>query len=196
MWQKTADGSVYAGTILEHLLVEHLCAFYEVGEHNEMRLRGADWNDALDMAADNGESVAFTCAYAGNLKQLAECLRLLKDRLSCTEIELIEEINVLLKDEEGLYEDAEAKREILKEYTGLCRHEISGKKIQVPVHSLIDNLTHKADWIMEHVRKTEWIQGKNEEGWFNSYYDNHKNAVEGIFDESVRMMLTGQVLPL
>lgn len=196
MWQKTADGSVYAGTILEHLLVEHLCAFYEVGEHNEMRLRGADWNDALDMAADNGESVAFTCAYAGNLKQLAECLRLLKDRLSCTEIELIEEINVLLKDEEGLYEDAEAKREILKEYAGLCRHEISGKKIQVPVHSLIDNLTHKADWIMEHVRKTEWIQGKNEEGWFNSYYDNHKNAVEGIFDESVRMMLTGQVFAI
>lgn len=49
---------------------------------------------------------------------------------------------------------------------------------------------------MEHVRKTEWIQGKNEEGWFNSYYDNHKNAVEGIFDESVRMMLTGQVFAI
>ena len=99
MRQKTADGSIYAGTILEHLLVEHLCAFYEVGEHNEMRLRGADWNDALDMAAENGESVAFTCAYAGNLKQLADCLLLLQERLSCTEIELIEEMEVLLKDD-------------------------------------------------------------------------------------------------
>lgn len=196
MRQKTADGSVYAGTILEHLLVEHLCAFYEVGEHNEMRLRGADWNDALDMAAENGESVAFTCAYAGNLKQLADCLLLLQERLSCTEIELIEEMKVLLKDDKEVYEDAEAKREILKEYTGLCRHHITGKKIQVPVCSLIDNLMHKAGWIMEHIRKTEWIRGEDGEGWFNSYYDNNKNAVEGIFDKNVRMMLTGQVFAI
>ena len=196
MRQKTADGSIYAGTILEHLLVEHLCAFYEVGEHNEMRLRGADWNDALDMAAENGESVAFTCAYAGNLKQLADCLLLLQERLSCTEIELIEEMEVLLKDDRGIYEDAEAKREILKEYTGLCRHHITGKKIRVPVCSLIENLMHKADWIMEHIRKTEWILGEDGEGWFNSYYDNNKNAVEGIFDKNVRMMLTGQVFAI
>ena len=40
-----------------------------------MRLHGADWNDALDMAWERGESVAFTCAYAGNLKEIAECLR-------------------------------------------------------------------------------------------------------------------------
>ena len=195
MWQKTADGSVYDGTILEHLLVEHLCAFYEVGEHNEMRLRGADWNDALDMAADHGESVAFTCAYAGNLKQLADCLGILRDRLSCTEIELLEEIEVLLKDDAEIYEDIEAKQALLKEYTCMCRHDISGKKIKVSIDSLIENLTHKADWIMEHVRKTEWFQGENGEGWFNSYYDNHKNAVEGISEKGVRM-LTGQVFAI
>ena len=34
-----------------------------------MRLHGADWNDALDMAWEKGESVAFTCAYAGNLQK-------------------------------------------------------------------------------------------------------------------------------
>ena len=48
----------------------------------------------------------------------------------------------------------------------------------------------------EHIRKSEWIQGTEEnkdEGWFNSYYDNHKNPVEGYFDNGVRMMLTGQV---
>ena len=196
MWQKTADGSIYDGTILEHLLVEHLCAFYEVGEHNVMRLRGADWNDALDMAADNGESVAFTCAYAGNLEQLADCIRLLRDRLSYTEIELLEEISILLKDETEIYENTEAKRAILKEYTDLCRHDISGKKIQMPVDSLIENLLHKADWLMEHIRKEEWIQGEAGEGWFNSYYDNHKNAVEGISEKGVRMMLTGQVFAI
>lgn len=196
MLQKTADGSVYAGTILEHLLLEHLCAFYEVGEHNEMRLRGADWNDALDMAVDNGESVAFTCAYAGNLKQLADCLSLLRDRLSCTEAELLAEINVLLKDDRKIYEDIEAKRAVLKEYTDQCRHAVSGNRIQVSIDSLIENLTHKADWLMEHIRRTEWLQQDAGEGWFNSYYDNHKNAVEGISEKGVRMMLTGQVFAI
>ena len=196
MWQKASDGSVYAGTILEHLLVEHLCAFYEVGEHNVMRLRGADWNDALDMAADNGECVAFTCAYAGNLEQLADCIRLLRDRLSYTEIELLEEISILLKDDTEIYENKEAKQAVLKEYTNLCRHDISGKKIHVPVDDLIENLVHKANWLMEHIRKEEWIPGEAGEGWFNSYYDNHKNAVEGISEKGVRMMLTGQVFAI
>ena len=196
MRQKTSAGSIYAGTILEHLLVEHLCAFYEVGEHNEMRLRGADWNDALDMAADHGESVAFTCAYAGNLRQLAACLCLMRDRLSCMQIEILEELGVLLKDDVEVYESPEAKQEVLKEYTDLCRHTVSGRKTEVPVDRLIENLLHKADWLMEHIRKTEWIQGKEDEGWFNSYYDNHKNAVEGISEKGVRMMLTGQVFAI
>ena len=50
-----------------------------MGEHNLYRLRGADWNDALDMAADRVESVAFTCAYAGNLRTLAALLRRLDE---------------------------------------------------------------------------------------------------------------------
>ena len=78
----------------------------------------------------------------------------------------------------------------------LCRHNISGRKIQVPVDSLIENLTHKADWLMEHIRKTEWIQGQEDEGWFNSYYDNHSMPVEGYFEQGVRMMLTGQVFAI
>ena len=65
---RTAAGEVYQGTILEHLLVQHLTAFYDVGEHNHIRLRGADWNDALDMAKERGESVAFTGMYGDNLE--------------------------------------------------------------------------------------------------------------------------------
>ena len=73
--QRTTGGQIYFGTVLEHILLQNLCAFYDVGDHNEMRLHGADWNDALDMAWDKGESVAFTCAYAGNLLDIAKCLR-------------------------------------------------------------------------------------------------------------------------
>lgn len=54
-WQRSKDGKIYKGSILEHLLLEHLTAFYDVGEHNHIRIRGADWNDALDMAAESSE---------------------------------------------------------------------------------------------------------------------------------------------
>ena len=70
--QRDESGEVVHGTVLEHLLIEHLTSFYDVGEHNHIRIRGADWNDALDMAADRGESVAFTAMYAKNLLDLAD----------------------------------------------------------------------------------------------------------------------------
>ncbi|MBR4305896.1 MAG: cellobiose phosphorylase, partial [Ruminiclostridium sp.] len=110
MKQKTEKGEAYEGTVLEHLLVQNLCSFYEVGEHNIMRLRGADWNDALDMADENGESVAFTCAYAGNFKQLAQTLRLYSEKTGVQETEVFEELSLLLEDDEKLYNDADKKR--------------------------------------------------------------------------------------
>lgn len=194
--QKAVNGKVYNGTVLEHLLLQHLCSFYEVGEHNHIRLRGADWNDALDMAEERGESVAFTAAYAGNLKQLAECLRILQKKYSCQNVALLEEMRILLADDENLYEDVAAKQELLHNYLIVCRHNISGRKQQFEVSMLIDNLEHKAAWIMEHIRKTEWIEKDKGEGWFNSYYDNHGQAVEGYFESGVRMMLTGQVFTI
>lgn len=197
--QKTEAGQVYEGTILEHLLLQHLCSFYEVGAHNHIRLRGADWNDALDMASENGESVAFTCAYAGNLNDLADLLDVLESKYGWKQVELLKEIEVLLRDEEATYDDIDAKHALLSEYLVSCGHNVSGEKVMVDVASLAANLRHKAAWMQEHIRKTEWIQGEGEnqeEGWFNSYYDNHKNAVEGYFADGVRMMLTGQVFSI
>ena len=72
--RKQKEATFISEAVLEHILLQNLCAFYDVGEHNEMRLHGADWNDALDMAWEKGESVAFTCAYAGNLRDIAETL--------------------------------------------------------------------------------------------------------------------------
>lgn len=191
--QRCENGEEYRGSILEHILLQHLCAFYEVGEHNHIRLRGADWNDALDMAWERGESVAFTCAYAGNLTELSALLTLLEERLGRTWVELYEEVEILLADSRELYESVRKKREVLQSYLGCCRHDISGKKIRVPIKRLAENLRHKAEWMGEHIRRTEWIGNSQEEGWFNSYYDNNGEPVEGRFGEQVRMMLTGQV---
>ncbi len=190
--QKDENGAIYKGSILEHLLLQQLCAFYEVGEHNHIRLRGADWNDALDMAPQRGESVAFTCAYAGNLMQLAELLDILQEHYGWKQVELLEEMQLLLQDDTAIYNNIQAKQELLDDYVQRVSHQVSGGTITIDVEKLAGNLRQKAEWLQNHIRKTEWIQGE-EEGWFNSYYDNNGNAVEGYHPRGVRMMLTGQV---
>ncbi len=194
--QLTETDAVYTGTILEHLLLQQLTAFYEVGDHNIYRLRGADWNDALDMASEQGESVAFTCAYAGGLLELAAMLRLLEARSCAPEAEFLEETAILLEHDTDSFSDIGRKKNILEEYASRCRHTVSGRHIKLSLSKLAENLTRKADWLMDHIRTQEWIEAGGSEGWFNSYYDNHGRAVEGFHNGHVRMMLTGQVFAI
>ncbi len=194
--QCTTGHTVYTGNILEHLLIQQLTSFYEVGSHNIFRLRGADWNDALDMASEHGESVAFTCAYAGNLLDLAALIRLLDSHSSTHTAELSEALTVLLEDDTEAFDNIHKKQQILSEYCTSCRHEVSGRRVTHSLSALAVNLVQKANWLMEHIREQEWIDAPEEEGWFNSYYDNHGRAVEGIFGGQVRMMLTGQVFAI
>ena len=69
------------GSILEHILVENLVQFFNVGEHNLIRLENADWNDGLDMAFERGESVAFSSYYAHNLLSIADLLEDIVEKL-------------------------------------------------------------------------------------------------------------------
>lgn len=193
--QKDGHGAVYQGSVLEHLLIQNLTAFYEVGEHNHMRLRGADWNDALDMAPNRGESVAFTAAYAENLDHLAELIGLLASEKKLSHIEIAEEMEPLFTDDVTLYEDRMKKGALLRAYCETCVHTVSGRKSYLPVEQAEKSLRHKAAWIREHIRKTEWITD-GADGWFNSYYDENARPVEGIDGEKVRMMLTGQVFAI
>lgn len=194
-FQMTADGQLYEGTILEHILLQHLSAFYDVGEHNHIRLRGADWNDAIDMAKDRGESVAFTTIYGGNLSGIAETIRKMKEITGVMEVELAEEIFLLLQDDSSVYDDPEAKQKLLQEYCHRCKHFLSGRKQSIDIEELAKNLESKAEWIKAHVRQTEWIGDGNGKHWFNGYYDNSGRRVEGN-DNGVRMMLTGQVFAI
>ena len=195
-WQESVRGVRYEGTVLEHLLIQALGAFYEVGEHNHIALRDADWNDALDMAGHRGESVAFTNAYAMNLRDLAAILRQEADK-GVRDVELLEEITKLLEDKEELYESIEAKHKLLNSYLRKCRHTVSGVRIQIDTKQLADSLEHKAEWMMEHIRETEWVSDAKGHGWYNGYYDDHGNRVEGVTEEgNVRMMLTGQVFSI
>lgn len=183
---RTSSGKIYKGTILEHLLVQNLVQFFNVGSHNHIRLEGADWNDGLDMAGENGESVAFSCMYAYSLKLLADLLRKIDKR----QIKLAQELAILFNKID--YHSIKAKEEILARYFAQTKSGVKGKKINIDCLGLANDLEIKSEWMMGHIRKQEW----QEAGFFNGYYDNRKRRVEGIKDNKIRMILTSQVFPI
>lgn len=192
-------GTAYKGSILEHILLQMICAFYETGEHGHIRLRGADWNDAIDMAQENGESVAFTCAYAGNMFRLAKLLEMLQRKTGCVYVELLQEIEILLNVDLKRLRQVEYRKMILDAYLCRTEHGISGVRIKVLSGELIEKIRTMAGTLCKNIQEKEWIEGQDsdkKEGWYNSYYDDHKRRVEGYFETGVRMMLTGQVFAI
>lgn len=183
---KTVSGKVYDGTVFEHLLLENLVQFFNVGAHNHIRLEGADWNDGLDMAREHGESAAFTAMYARNLLALAALVK----ESGRSKIELAEEAGILFGNVD--YDNVSAKHDILNKYFHATNHGISGEKISFEPSRICEDLKAKAMWMMGHIRKSEWLA----EGFFNGYYDNDKERVEGRRGGAVRMSLTSQVFPI
>ncbi len=182
---------IYQGSILEHILVQHLVQFFNVGEHNIIRLENADWNDGLDMASGNGESVAFSFMYAYNLKDICVFLEALKSKAKS--VELPKEL-ILLLDKIGIplnYNNYKEKQERLDEYFNQVKN-ISGRKIKVDIDSLILDLKDKSAHLSSWLRKKEWLAL----GFFNGYYDNKALRVEGKIKGRVRMMLPSQVFAL
>lgn len=190
----TQDNKPYLGTILEHLLMQHLTAFYDVGEHNHIRLRGADWNDALDMARDKGESVPFTALYASNLETLAELIEILEAK-GFTTIELAKEMEVLLANEDS-YGDYKKRQSILMEFCMSTKHKVSGETISISAKTLSNILRGMGQFIKDYIRNTEWISDGKDAFWFNGYYDNLGQRVEGVHPSGVRMMLPSQVFTI
>ncbi|MCA9393598.1 MAG: cellobiose phosphorylase [Candidatus Omnitrophica bacterium] len=192
------EGTEYRGTLIEHLLVQALVQFYNVGEHNIIRLENADWNDGLDMAFERGESVAFASQYGGNLLRLATLLDELAERKGLEDISVARELLLLLDNVSDPvdYDDIEAKQAVLlKHYFPAVEPCVSGKKENVTVKDVVKNLRHKGQWIFDHIRQQEKISVDGHT-WFNGYYDNQGQRVEGKVGGVTRMTLTGQVFPV
>lgn len=183
---KTGSGEAYLSTVLEHLIVENLVQFFNVGSHNHLRLEGADWNDGLDMARQNGESVAFGAMYARNLGSLADLL----EKTGRPRIDIAEEIGILLSKCD--YGHIGSKHEILNKYFHATNHGVSGDTVEILSSRLAEDLRSKSSWMAGHIRKSEWVAP----GFFNGYYDNDKERVEGRRANGVRMALTSQVFPV
>jgi len=193
----TASGQVYRGTVLEHLLVQHLTPFFNVGAHNNIRLEDADWNDGLDMAPEQGESVAFTALYASNLRDLSRLVREL-EKIGVEKVLLAQELLGLLDTltQPVNYNAAADKQQRLQSFLAACRHSVSGRKSVASLGDLSKDLRRKSDWLYNHLRAQEWIRSREGFEWFNGYYDNDGERVEGDHPNGVRMTLTGQVFAL
>ncbi len=194
---KTTSGQIVKGSILEHLLVQHLTEFFNVGEHNLIRLEGGDWNDGLDMASERGESVAFSAMYAGNLRELSDLCQALVDS-GVRETAIAVELSILMDQifEPIDYDSIDAKQKRLKQFFDKIYSGLSGKKKVLSLKKIAADLQEKANWLTNQVQSQEWVKDSKGHGWFNGYYDNQGNRVEGEHPAGVRMTLTGQVFPL
>lgn len=183
-----------SGTVLEHLLVQNITAFLDAGAHGSIRLRGADWNDALDMAAEKGESVAFTAAYAGNLHTLAALCRKLQSS-GQGNISMAGEVADLLFAAPAAGIDPAARNALRKAYEKGCEQRTMPCRV-ISADAAAAALDTLAECLQEHLRENEFVTDGVSQSWMNSYYDNNGEAVEGVHGTRVRMMLTGQVFAL
>lgn len=195
---KSKSGAIYQGTILEHILIQHLVQFFNVGEHNIIRLEDADWNDGLDMAHERGESVAFSAFYAGNLNSIADTLEECLKREKNTSVQLAQELFILLDTLATPidYNNVGQKHKILNEYFAAVSPQVTGQKKEISLQNLVADLRQKASWLTSHIKKTEWLTVKNQFHFYNGYYNNDGERVEGEHPKGLRMTLTGQVFPI
>ena len=171
------------GTVAEHLIISQLAAARETGGHGALRLRGADWNDALDMAPTRGESAAFSFAYCLSLGRLSDMLDALSER-GVTALGLPRRVRLLL---------GEGAR--LEDYCRACASGTGAEKESFQTCDISAALRREAGKLGARLRAQEWLQA-GEDGWFNSYYDEAGERAECAEPGSERMMLTGQVFAL
>jgi cellobiose phosphorylase len=166
-----SDGTVYRGTILEHLILQNLVGYHNLGKNGFLRLEDADWNDGLDMASALGESIAFTHMYAGNLSVLSDLLR----RLEGVQVELFSALTDLLKEHAdlgGFFDKAE---------------RFDGKTVTLDAVYLANCLKDLSDRRISFLRDKAFDQGR-----FHGYYNNEGILLDGPGDVN----LTGQAIAL
>jgi hypothetical protein len=148
---------------------------FNVGEHNIIRLEGADWNEGLDMAPQRGESVAFSARCAGSLR-LPSQIVLQLTRLGVEDVYLLSELNLLLDTlaDPVDYQSVGAKRRRLEAFFAITQRSVSGEKTGVALEALSRDLATKADSLYAHLREKEWLEGEIEARWFNGYYDQER----------------------
>jgi len=165
------DGEVYEGTILEHLLIENLIGYHNVGEHGFTKLEDADWNDGLDMATKLGETIAFTHMYAENLNILAYLIKHLK----IDDIKLYEGFELLLKKQTDLSQYFDQAKSFSGQSVVINKNELAGilEKLAAEKKAFLNQKAYQHDT-------------------YQSYYNNDGK----LLDSKDTLSLTGQAMAL
>jgi len=175
--QKTKSGEVYKGTVLEHLLVQLLTMFYDVGKNNLLKQKRADWNDAVDQV--KGENVTFSLGLAQDCNDLASFLEDLQKRTGVKEVELFEELSDFIEnvdDEADINPPFDVRQAKMAEYLELVNGEINGQKTKIKLIDIINDLRMKAMSTIKNVNNIAW----NGE-YYTGYFHRDGKPVDGIF---------------
>ncbi|MDR1941013.1 MAG: hypothetical protein LBQ47_01650, partial [Endomicrobium sp.] len=133
--QKTAGGAVYKGTVIEHLLVQLLTMFYDVGDSNLLKQKRADWNDAVDQV--KGENVTFTFGLGLDCNEVAALLEKTARYKNIAEIEVFEELALLIGKNSKGDVCAKDRQKILAKYLNKVNERISGKKVRIKISDIV-----------------------------------------------------------
>lgn len=185
--QKTKSNEEYEGTLLEHILVQNITSSYNLGKNKNIKLMDADWNDGLDMAHVNGESVSFTALYAQNLKDICVVI----DKLKIKKVELFKELADLIEEDYVL--DYEICKERLSNFFLSVKNKISGKTKSIDVVTLKNKLSLIYQSLEKNINENEWLEN-SDLGYYNGYYDNDGNKLESA--KNSQMVLTSQVFQI
>ncbi|MCL1972701.1 MAG: hypothetical protein FWG57_06930 [Endomicrobia bacterium] len=172
---KTVNGNVYKGTVIEHLLVQILTMFYDVGDNNLLKQKRADWNDAVDQV--KGENVTFTFGTAFDCNEVADILEKTAKHKNITEIEVFEELTILM-DKWKTPADIPAKerQKRLNAYLNKVNNKLSGKKVKVKVADILNDLRNKARVSIANANKKAWNGS-----YYSSYIFDNGKPVDTIF---------------
>jgi cellobiose phosphorylase len=160
----------YEGTILEHLLIQHMTAIHHLGSHGFIKLLDADWNDGLDMGKKHGETIAFTMMYVKHLDVLSDMII----RLNQIHLTLLKPLVSLIFGQTNLQ-------------TYFHEVEQAQEHIEVLSTEIVEALKRKHQAMLEHLRDIAF-----QHEIFQSYIGHDGKYL----DTQDTVMLTGQAMAL
>lgn len=177
--QKSVSGKSYCGTVIEHLLVQIMTMFYDVGKNNLLKQKRADWNDAVDQVG--GENVTFSFALAQNCNELADLLEKIANMTNVKEIEIFEELSLLIENWNSAPRDipAATRTKTLFKYLNKVNDAISGKKVKIKVEKIIKDLKIKSGFAIDNANKKAWNGN-----YYSGYIFENGNPVDTIFKKN------------
>lgn len=163
----------YLGTILEHLLLQNIVGYFNVGKNGFTKLEDADWNDGLDMANKLGETVPFTMFYLNNIRVIVDILKNVDDN----DIEVFNALKSLIFEEYTLNEYFN----VVADYKGL-------NKVKINKDVLIEKLETLIEVKETFILKNAVIN--------DSHYKSYVNNDGKFLEDGKKISLTAQAMAL